>query len=238
MADFVFPWRLLGALLVEKGLIRASELEDALGEQRATGRRLGEILVSRGALDASALSRVLAEQYGIELPPSTSVATGSQETPAPWQPLGRLLVSRGTITQEALEEALDVQRRSGRRLGYVLVGDHGVSMLELAAALSQQQGLVVGGDEATSTSRFADDSSYEVMEPRGAALFSTDSFLEATDFAFEYLGAESPRRLAIVRVRGSEREQVWSYDADAPDDSPDLVDRYGFQPNAWRGPPR
>jgi hypothetical protein len=238
MADFVFPWRLLGALLVEKGLIRASELEDALDEQRATGRRLGEILVSRGALDASALTRVLAEQYGIELPPSTSVATGSQETPAPWQPLGRLLVSRGTITQEALEAALDVQRRSGRRLGDVLVGDHGVSMLELAAALSQQQGLVVGGEETTSTSRCPDDSSYEVMEPRGAALFSTDSFLEATDFAFEYLGAESPRTLAIVRVRASDREQVWSYDADAPDDSPDLVERYGFQPNAWSGPPR
>ncbi len=238
MADFVFPWRLLGALLVEKGLIRAGELEDALDEQRATGRRLGEILVSRGALDASALSRVLAEQYGIELPTSTSVAAGSQEPPAPWQPLGRLLVSRGTITQEALEEALDVQRRSGRRLGDVLVGDQGVSMLELAAALSQQQGLVVGGEDAPPTSRFADDSSYEVLEPRGAALFSTDSFLEATDFAFEYLGAESPRRLEIVRVRDSARERVWSYDADAPDDSRDLVERYGFQPNAWRGPPR
>ena len=238
MADFVFPWQLLGALLVEKGLIRSSDLEDALDEQRATGRRLGEILVSRGALDASALSRVLAEQYGIELPPSTSVAAGTQEAPAPWQPLGRLLVTRGTITQEALEEALDFQRRSGRRLGDVLVGEHGVSMLELAAALSHQQGLVVGGEEAPSTSRFADDSRYEVLEPRGPALFTTDSFLEATDFAFEYLGAESPRRLEIVRVRGSARERVWSYDRDAPDDSRDLVERYGFQPNAWSGPPR
>jgi hypothetical protein len=238
MARFAFPWRLLGDLLVEKGLVRPAELEDALAEQRATGRRLGEILVSRGVLEASTLTRALAEQYGIELPASTSVAAGSQREPAVWQPLGRLLVARGTISAEALEDALAAQRRTGRRLGDILVGDHGVSMLELAAALSEQQGLVVGGDEPSVTSRFADESTYEIAEPRGSALFSTDSFLEATDFAFEYLAAESPAKLEIVRIRDSARERVWGYDRDLVGAPQDLVQLYGFRPNAWRGPKR
>jgi hypothetical protein len=238
MAQFAFPWRLLGDLLVEKGLIRSAELEDALAEQKATGRRLGEILVSRGVLESSTLTRALAEQYGIEVPASTSVAADSQGEAAPWQPLGRLLVARGTISPEALEDALAAQRRTGRRLGDILVGDHGVSMLELAAALSEQQGLVVGGDEPPGPSRFADESTYEIAEPRGSALFATDSFLEATDFAFEYLAAESPATLEIVRIRGSERERVWGYDRDAAVDPPDLIQRYGFRPNAWSGPKR
>jgi hypothetical protein len=237
MSQFAFPWRLLGDLLVEKGLVRSKELEEALEEQKATGRRLGEILVSRGALEAPVLTQVLAEQYGIELPPSTAVTAEPHGEPAPWQPLGRFLVSRGTVSQEALDDALATQRRTGRRLGDILVSEHGVSMLELAAALSAQQGLVVGGD-APAVSRFADESVYEIHEPDGSTLFTTDSFLEATDFAFEYLAAEAPRALEIDRIRGRERERVWEYDREAIAERVDLVERYGFEPNAWSGPPR
>jgi hypothetical protein len=46
------------------------------------------------------------------------------------------------------------------------------------------------------------------------------------------------RARELEGVRGREREKVWGYDADAPDDSRDLVERYLFQRNAWRGPPR
>jgi len=52
-----FPWRPLGALLVEKGLLTGAELEQALAEQRRTGRVLGEILVGSGYVSGLALAR-------------------------------------------------------------------------------------------------------------------------------------------------------------------------------------
>ena len=42
------PWRQLGALLVEKGLLSAEELEDALAAQQTSGKHLGQILIDRG----------------------------------------------------------------------------------------------------------------------------------------------------------------------------------------------
>lgn len=232
---FTFPSLLLGELLVERGLILPLELEDALAEQRATGRRLGEVLVSRGALTGAQLTRALAEQYGVDLSADASVAA----VPAsePYQPLGRMLVSRGVITQEQLDESLETQRKSGRRLGDILVGDHGVSMLDLAAALGAQHGLKVDDGGTAVASRFADESVYEVKGPGRKPLFTTDSFLEATDFAFEYLAAESPDVLEIVRVRGGDRERVWECDQREPrPNAPHVIDRYGFDPNAWTGP--
>jgi len=238
--DFQYPWRLLGELLVEQGAIDAPTLEAALVEQRATGRRLGEILVSCGALPGGQLTRVLAEQYGIQLSAETMAAvTDADAVAAPYQPLGRLLVARGAITQEALEDALAMQRNTNRRLGDILVTDHGVSMLELAAALSEQQGLALGDAAApVYASRFPDGATYEVKEPGRAPRFTTDSFLEATDFAFEYLAIESPEVLEIVRDRDRRRECVWQCDQRGlPTGTPaTMYDRYGFDPNTWRGP--
>ena len=128
MTPFAFPSRLLGELLVERGLIVPADLDEALAEQRTTGRRLGEVLVSRGALTGAQLSRALAGQYGIELSAVTVSALEDWETPAPWQPLGRLFVMKGTISQAALDEALETQRSSDRKLGEVLVTEHGVTI--------------------------------------------------------------------------------------------------------------
>jgi hypothetical protein len=61
------PWRPLGRLLVDKGLLTESGLERALVDQRATGRLLGEIVVSRGWVSAEDLARAIAEQHGVEL---------------------------------------------------------------------------------------------------------------------------------------------------------------------------
>ncbi len=61
------PWRPLGRVLVEKGLLTDEALERALDEQAGTGRRLGEILVLLGCVSHSDLSLALAEQYGFEL---------------------------------------------------------------------------------------------------------------------------------------------------------------------------
>jgi DNA repair exonuclease SbcCD ATPase subunit len=69
-------WRPLGALLVEKGLLTAEELEDALTAQQTTGKRLGQILVDRGHVSGPALTNALAEQYGIELKTEEGFGTG------------------------------------------------------------------------------------------------------------------------------------------------------------------
>ena len=234
MSTFPFPWRLLGELLLEKNLIGRERLDEALAEQRRSGRRLGEILVERGALTAGHLTALLSEQYGINLASSPPTKT---EVPAvdEWQPLGRLLVSFGVIPERTLDAALATQRATGRRLGEVLVGDHGVSMLALAAALSAQHGVAVGGGDGATA---ASDSSYEVAEPQGDTLFTTDSFLEATDFAFEYVDAQAPQALQIFRVHQGESAPVWAYDRSAVgQDEVDLVQVYGFRPSSWSGPP-
>src|ERR671936_1307811 len=70
------PWRPLGALLVEKGLLTAEELEEALAEQQMSGKRLGQILVDRGHVSGPALTSALAEQYGIELKTEEGFGTG------------------------------------------------------------------------------------------------------------------------------------------------------------------
>ena len=69
-------WRPLGTLLVERGLLTAAELEDALALQEQTGERLGQILIKQGLVSHPALTDTLAEQYGIELKAESGFGTG------------------------------------------------------------------------------------------------------------------------------------------------------------------
>lgn len=55
----------LGGLLIDRGLITLPQLEVAINEQKATGRRLGRVLVDRGVLTPEALLDVLSEQLGV-----------------------------------------------------------------------------------------------------------------------------------------------------------------------------
>jgi hypothetical protein len=70
------PWRPLGRLLVEQGLLSEVELERALEEQSSTGRRLGETLVELGFVSHTALSRALTKRSGIEPESETGFGTG------------------------------------------------------------------------------------------------------------------------------------------------------------------
>jgi len=54
--------KLLGELLLERGIIREEDLEEALRFQKETGGLLGEILVLRGLVHPMELYEVLAEQ--------------------------------------------------------------------------------------------------------------------------------------------------------------------------------
>jgi hypothetical protein len=249
-----YPWRPLGELLVERLLLTADELDAALAEQRRSGRLLGHVLVEWNSISPEQLTCVLAEQYGVQLEVLSDRSGPSEQSPAPGsaatapRPLGRLLLEGGHVTTDELDRALKVQRSTGRRLGEILV-DHGsVSWATVAAAVAEQHGVAhvdvgaLGEVEAPARSPAlpgpAPAPVYEVRE-RHAALFRTDSFLEATDFAFEHLEGDPPE-LTIVRMTKSAEEEVWTYSAalaDAQAESPGLVHQFGFDVTRWTGPP-
>src|SRR5712691_560340 len=72
LAHVQFPWRPLGTLLVDEGLLTAAQLELALVEQRRTGRLLGQIVVDRGYVTGLSLARMLSAQHGVELRPTSA----------------------------------------------------------------------------------------------------------------------------------------------------------------------
>jgi len=57
------PYRRIGTILVEWGLITDHQLAQALAEQEATGRLLGEVLVSSYGVSRVDLADALAEQW-------------------------------------------------------------------------------------------------------------------------------------------------------------------------------
>jgi hypothetical protein len=246
-----YPWRPLGRLLAEAGLVDEPQLEQALAEQQRTGHRLGEILVARGAISGPELIRALAEQSGIDVALAPEAEARAPEPagdqPQAWRPLGSLLVERGALSEEQLAEALSEQRANGRRLGEILVGHGHVTALDLVAAVIDQHGLertTEPGDfvSASLSSRARELYEVEAEEAPGHAsvVYRAGGFLEATDFAFELLAAESPSWLRIFRLRNGEREEVWAYDESRAAEAaaaPDVVQLYGFDPARWTGPP-
>jgi hypothetical protein len=242
------PWRPLGELLVDRGLIVADELQAALVEQERSGRKLGEILVEQSAVTRSQLTRILAEQVGLTLGPAETplVDVDAHETrcdpidPA-WRPLGQVLLDRGALTTAELEEALELQRSTARRLGEIVVQRGYATTQELVAAVIDQHGLdgeTAGTPAATLSS--GSDEVYQVEvhdseEPK--VVFRTEGMLDAIDFAFEYLEAEHPDRLRVFRTCGKRREEVWTYDeADAEAEPEHLIDVYGYDVVHWRSP--
>ncbi len=56
----------LGDLLIKQGLLTQDELENALKEQKITGRKLGRVIVDSGLVSEEAISKALARQLGAE----------------------------------------------------------------------------------------------------------------------------------------------------------------------------
>jgi hypothetical protein len=246
-----FPWRPLGSLLAAEGLLTEEELNDALGEQERTGRLLGEILVDKGYVSGWTLTRVLAQQHGVDLHTTREIEATPSGGNTSWRPLGRVLVDSGFLTTMELLDALAEQRRQGRRLGELLIARGLLTPQALARALAAQQGVRLGPTGSTETFEASirppaiGEPVYRVCEVRsegepGPVLYESANFLEAADFAFEFVHAHEPPALEIERVEGERRESVWSYSEDrasaAAESRRDLVDTYGFDPIRWNRP--
>jgi hypothetical protein len=253
-----FPWQQLGSLLLDEGLLSKEELERSLAEQRRTGQKLGQILVGQGAMTGTELARALARQHGVELR-SRSQEEDWEDGPevtfervdAPWRPLGVVLLDGELVTEDQLEEALAEKRvHQDRRLGAILVRLGYISGVTLALALAEQHGIGLDTAGVPDSVR-----TVTIPVPPGqpgylvyAAAFAGDrrsrkvlyegpNFLDAADWASEYIDRENPEAVEIERLDGDERETVWSYsreraDAEAEAGKP-LVETFGFDPARW-----
>jgi len=247
-AASLFPWRQLGTLLADEGLLTDTELELALDEQRRTGRLLGQIVVDRGYVSAFSLARVLSAQHGVELQasePEPEPGPHLAEVPTTWRPLGRLLVEKGLITQTQLADALLQQNETNGRLGEILIERSAITGAELAHALGEQHGVELTGDvEATLKPTPAEQPVYRIFSvtfrqgfQQRSTLWESANFLDAADYAMEYVQDHSPDALEIERIDGDEQETVWTYSetraAAAELARKDLVDTFGFDPTRW-----
>jgi hypothetical protein len=257
-----FPWRPLGLMLVDKGLMTPTELELALAEQRRTGRLLGQILVGRGYVKSLALTQALAEQHGVELRAADSEEDVADLAPTAdadyglgnraWRPLGKILLEKRFLSQEELELALaDQANHPERRLGEILVARELLSGAALAIALAEQHGLDVGSEqkldaelETVIRSSPPGEPVYRVYEVAyeptyrlGSILSESPNFLEAADFACEYVERRSPQGVEIQKTDGDSRETVWTYsetraEAEAAARK-NLVQTFGYDPMRW-----
>jgi hypothetical protein len=82
---------LLGALLVERGLLSEEQLASGLAEQGRTGEPLGKVFVQLGFVDAVTVAQALATQHGGVLKTEYGFATGfgngRPRAPAPEPPV-------------------------------------------------------------------------------------------------------------------------------------------------------
>ena len=260
MLETSYTWRPLGELLLETGWLTPTELEGALAEQGRTGRLMGEILVASGYISTFTLGRALASQHGVELQTAgyveSDVATTTRSTaktePTAWRPLGKLLIEKEFLTRAQLEHALDEQRASdGRRLlGEILVGSGFLSGVSLARALAEQHGLELESGEIDVTTVLNTSAPgqalYQVREvlyepgyQTQEVLYKSVSFLEAADFAAEFVEDLEPAGVEIERTHGTATETVWTYskaraDANASSREP-LAKTFGFDPTLWDG---
>jgi hypothetical protein len=249
-----YTWRPLGAILVDRGLLSEDELKGALREQRRSGRPLGEVLVEARIISAFSLARALSEQHGVKLKPvdgepAADETAATESKPTSWRPLGKVLVESGFLTKIQLQQALAEQLRSGGRrlLGEILVASGALSAYSLAQALGEQNGVALGAHdhlEAVLTSSTAGQPVYEVREvgyedsgQAGDVLYQSASFLEAIDFAAEFIEDHEPDGLEIQRAEAEVRETVWTYSesraAATAATRKTISDTFGFDPMQW-----
>jgi len=126
--------RPVGEILVDGGFISAELLSVALEEQTRTNKLLCEILVSMNILESADMDVVLSIQKHLDQPKSAlKLAAGVRET------IGALLLQSGRISAEQLDMALAEQKRTGGKLGEILLRFNMLTEQQLNYLLDFQQ---------------------------------------------------------------------------------------------------
>ena len=262
-----FPWRQLGTLLVDEDLLSRDELERALSEQRRTGQKLGQVIVGQGSMSGTTLAKALAKQHGVELrnrldeldddepnydeTSPVGTATATHRPLGGWRPLGKVLLDGGLVSEDELDEALAEKRaHQDRRLGAILVRLGHISGATLALALAEQHGIVVetqGFEDKVETVTIpvpAGQPTYEVAlvgfpgeRRERRVLYAGPNFLDAADYACEYIDREEPPAIEIQRHGDEGRETVWTYSKERANaeasTGKSVVETFGFDPARW-----
>lgn len=122
----------LGELLVQVGRVTPEDVKSAIEEQRSSGERIGEVLLRRGLITRAELDAVVEFQR----------RQGAGRFAGSKCRIGEILVAGGFISRDALNEALHVQKASGKRLGEILVDGGYLKRHEVDKALGIQKRLV------------------------------------------------------------------------------------------------
>lgn len=113
--------RIVGELLVAKGIISREQVSSALAIQEDKPHlRIGEILLSMGLITIEQLDRILREHLSQQF-------------------IGSLLLSNGFISQEQLANAMALRERTSRRLGEIFVELGYVTEYQLNMLLEKQR---------------------------------------------------------------------------------------------------
>ncbi|HOG10344.1 MAG TPA: hypothetical protein PLJ49_06960 [Smithella sp.] len=125
--------RPLGTILVDGKFIKPETLDAALDQQKQTRDLLGNILVNMGMLDPADLNAALMVQRDFStIEDAINAAAGVRMM------LGELLLASSRITRDQIEKALEEQKRTGEKIGEILVRLGLFSSTEMDIALSFQ----------------------------------------------------------------------------------------------------
>jgi hypothetical protein len=143
----------------------------------------------------------------------TQETTQNGSAPAPWRPIGEVLVDAGVITRSELDEALEEQRTTGRRLGEILIESGRISWLALAQAIGDQARPGTGPSTAPGRS-FAGDPEVRLEEVESLLRERQRAFIElvGTTELLRRKVAQLEERLSernaeLARLRQSARER-------------------------------
>lgn len=169
--------KLLGELLVKKGLVTQQQIDEALKESSGSGDMLGKILVSRGQVKEADLLKVLAEQFNLPFALRLKEVRISPEAvkavPAKFvQHYGFIPVSlEGQVLTVAVYNPMDVwlaeniKMNLGFQVSRILTSRH-----EVENAIHKYYGAVAGTvdkimeDKASSGTKLTKDESVEDIE--------------------------------------------------------------------------
>jgi hypothetical protein len=123
---------LLGEMLLKARRITSAQLDYALMEQRQTGEKLGETLVRLNILKEHELDTVLLFQRNL----------GGEGAVSDKLRLGELLVATGQVTRAQLEDVLERQKLSQKKIGELLIEAGYAKPDQIDQGLKLQQKLV------------------------------------------------------------------------------------------------
>jgi type IV pilus assembly protein PilB len=95
----------IGQFLLQKGLVDEDQLAHAIREQKRTGLHLSKILTRLGFISEEKMAAILGEQLQV----------------SEHKRIGELLVEKNYITVEQRDKALEEQKKTGLRLGKMLM---------------------------------------------------------------------------------------------------------------------